>query len=43
MLAAEWCGRVYTKEKTEEKQDGRSKATPLNHDYTAVKSSQLAK
>jgi hypothetical protein len=29
------------KEKKEEKQDGRSKATPLNHDYTAVKSSQL--
>jgi hypothetical protein len=28
MLAAEWRGRVNTKEKKEEKQDGCLKATP---------------
>jgi hypothetical protein len=28
MLAAEWRGRLKTKQKEEEKQDGRSEATP---------------
>jgi len=38
-LAAEWRGRVHTKEK----QDGRCKATPYRHDYIAVRNSQVAK